>query len=213
MSSILDKARLIEEYIINIRRDLHENPELSGQEFKTQEKIIKELDKLGISYKKVGNTSVIATLKGRRSGKTVALRADMDALPVNEESDVEFKSITSGVMHACGHDSHTAMLLGAARILSEMKNEISGEVRFFFQEAEETFSGAKLIIQAGGMDGVDACFGLHGNAELETGYVNIEPGYRMANCDTIYVKFEGVSGHGSTPHLAKDTIHPACILL
>ncbi|MDD4565221.1 MAG: amidohydrolase [Eubacteriales bacterium] len=213
MSNILDKAKHIEGYIINIRRDLHENPELSGQEFKTQEKIIKELDKLRISYKKAGNTSVIATLKGRKTGKTVALRADMDALPVNEESDVEFKSKTPGVMHACGHDSHTAMLLGAARILSEMKNEISGEVRFLFQEAEETFSGAKLIIQAGGMNGVDACFGLHGNAELKTGYVNIEPGYRMASCDTIYVKFKGISGHGSTPYLAKDTIHPACIFV
>lgn len=213
MSSILDKAKLNEEYIINFRRDLHENPELSGQEFKTQEKIMKELDELGIPYKKAGNTSLIATLKGGKSGKTVALRGDMDALPVKEETDVEFKSKTPGLMHACGHDAHTSMLLGAAKILSEMKDEISGEVRFFFQEGEETFSGAKKIIEVGGMDGVDACLAMHGMAELETGYVNIEPGYRMAGCDTIYVKFEGVSGHGSVPHLAKDTIHPACIFV
>lgn len=210
MSNIFDKAKSVEEYIINFRRDLHENPELSGQEFKTQEKIMKELDKLGIPYKKAGNTSLIATLKGAKPGKTVALRGDIDALPIIEQSGVEFVSKNSGVMHACGHDAHASMLLGAAKILSEMKDEIPGEVRFFFQEAEETFSGAKKIIEAGGMDGVDACLGMHGMRELETGYVNIQPGYRMAGCDTIYVKFEGVSGHGSVPHLAKDTIHPAC---
>lgn len=210
MSEMLDKAREIEEYIINFRRDLHENPELSGQEFKTQEKIIKELDKMGIPYKKAGNTSIIASLKCGKSGKTIALRGDIDALPIKEETDVEFKSKNPEVMHACGHDAHASMLLGAAKILSEMKEEIHGEVRFFFQEGEETFSGAKKIIEAGGMDGVDACFAMHGMPELETGYLNIEPGYRMAGCDTIYVKFEGVSGHGSVPHLAKDTIHPAC---
>ncbi|GFP74430.1 amidohydrolase [Clostridium fungisolvens] len=213
MSNILDKVKSIEEYIINFRRDLHENPELSGQEFKTQEKIMKELDKLEIPYKKAGNTSLIATLKGGKSGKTIALRGDIDALPIKEEADVEFKSKNPEVMHACGHDAHTSMLLGAAKILSKMKDDISGEVRFFFQEGEETFSGAKKIIEAGGMDGVDACFAMHGMPELETGYVNIEPGYRMAGCDTIYVKFEGVSGHGSVPHLAKDTIHPACIFV
>lgn len=213
MSNILDKAKSIEDYIINFRRDLHENPEISGQEFKTQEKIMKELDKLGIPYKKAGNTSLIATLKGGKSGKTIALRGDIDALPIKEESDVEFKSKTPGIMHACGHDAHASMLLGAARILSEMKEEIPGEIRFFFQEGEETFTGAKKIIEAGGMDGVDACFGMHGMRELETGYVNIQSGYRMAGCDTIYIKFEGVSGHGSMPHLAKDTIHPACVFV
>lgn len=213
MSVILDKAKLIEDYIISFRRSLHEYPELSGQEFKTQEKIMKELDKLGIPYKKAGTTSLIATLTGAKSGKTIALRGDIDALPIKEESDVEYKSGRFEVMHACGHDAHAAMLLGAAKILSELKDEITGEIRFFFQEAEETFSGAKKIIEAGGMDGVDACFGMHGMPELETRYVNIEAGYRMAGCDTIYVKFEGVSGHGSVPHKAKDTIHPACIFV
>lgn len=152
MSSILDKAQSIEDYIINFRRSLHKEPELSSQEFKTQEKIKVELDKLGIPYCKVGNTSLIATLKGARSGKTIALRGEIDALPINEEADIEFKSINPGVMHACGHDAHTAMLLGAARILTEMKDDLPGEVRFFFQEGEETFSGAKKIIEAGGMD-------------------------------------------------------------
>ena len=213
MSSILAKARSIEDYIINFRRSLHEEPELSGQEFKTQEKIRAELDKLGIACRKAGDASLIATLKGARRGRTIALRGDIDALPIKEESDVEFKSRNPGVMHACGHDAHAAMLLGAAKILSGMKDDIAGEVRFFFQEAEETFSGAKKIIDAGGMDGVDACFGMHGLAVLETGNINIASGYRFSGCDTIYVKFEGVSGHGSAPYLAKDTIHPACLFV
>jgi amidohydrolase len=213
MPNILDKAKSIEDYIINFRRSLHENPELSEQEFKTQEKIMKELDKLGIPYRKAGNASLIATLKGTKSGKTIALRGDIDALPITEESGVEFASKNPGVMHACGHDAHAAMLLGAAKILSEMRDDIAGEVRFFFQEAEEIFAGAKKIIEAGGMDGVDACFGMHGLSVLETGNINIVSGYRLSGCDTIYVKFEGVSGHGSAPYLAKDTIHPACIFV
>lgn len=213
MPNIVDKVKAIEDDIINFRRDLHENPELSGKEFRTQKMLMKELDKLGISYKKVGNTSLIASIKGKTSGNTVALRADMDALPIYEETDLAFKSKNHGVMHACGHDTHTAMLLGAAKILSEIKDEINGEVRFFFQEGEETFSGAKKIIKAGGMEGVDACFGIHGMPDLETGFVSMTPGYRMAGCDTIYVKFEGISGHASAPHLAKDTIHPACVFV
>ena len=213
MASMLDRAKFIEEYVIKFRRDLHQNPELSGQEFRTQEKIMKALDQLGIPYKKAGNTSLIATLKGSGRGKTIALRADIDALPITEEADVDFKSKSPGLMHACGHDAHTAMLLGGARILSEIKDELKGEVRFFFQEGEETFTGAKKIIEAGGMEGVDACFAMHGMPALETGYVDVTAGYRMAGCDTIYVKFEGVSGHGSAPHLAKDTIHPACVFV
>lgn len=213
MISVLDRVKKVEEYIINFRRLLHEEPELSGKEVKTQEKIIAELDKMGLPYKKVGNTSLIVTLRGDRLGKTIALRADIDALPIQEEADVEFISKNAGVMHACGHDAHTAMLLGAAKVLVEMKDKIAGEIRFFFQEGEETFTGAKKIVEAGGMEGVDACFGMHGMPDLETGYINIEPGYRMAGCDSIYVNFEGVSGHGSVPHLAKDTIHPACIFV
>lgn len=209
MMEILDKVKGIEDYIISFRRKLHENPELSGKEFETQKSIMEELDQLGIPYRKVGSASLIATLKGGKPGKTVALRGDIDALPIIEEADVEFKSKNHGIMHACGHDAHGAMLLGAAKILSEMKDEIPGEVRFFFQEGEETFSGAKKIVAEGGMDGVDAAFALHGMSDLDTGYANIQDGYRMAGCDTIYIKFEGISGHGSTPHNAKDTIYPA----
>lgn len=213
MGNILDRALEIEDEVIRFRRELHEDPELSGEEFRTQEKIIRELDKLSIPYKRAGNASIIATLKCKEPGRTIALRGDIDALPIHEEAEVDFRSKNTGLMHACGHDAHAAMLLGAAKILSSLKDEIRGEVRFFFQEGEETFSGAKKIIEAGGMDGVDACFGMHGMPSLETGYVDITPGYRMAGCDTIYVRFQGVSGHGSVPHLAKDTIHPACVFV
>lgn len=213
ISDTLKKAVEIEDYVVSFRRDLHKHPELSGEEVETQKKIIKELENLNIPFRKAGATSIIATLTGGKKGKTVALRADIDALPIVEEADVPFKSEVSGKMHACGHDAHTAMLLGAAKILSEVREELAGEVRFFFQEGEETFSGAKKIIEAGGMEDVDACFGMHGMPSLEAGQVDITPGYRMAGCDTIYVKLEGVSGHSSMPHLAKDTIHPACVFV
>ena len=212
-NEVMRKAVEIEDYVLSFRRDLHAHPELSGEEVETQKKIIRELEKMGIPYRKAGSTSIIATLTGGRKGKTVALRGDIDALPIVEEADVTFRSTVEGKMHACGHDAHASMLLGAAKILSEMKEEISGEVRFFFQEGEETFTGANKIIEAGGMDGVDACFGMHGMPSLPTGQVDITPGYRMAGCDTIYVKLEGVSGHSSMPHLARDTIHPACVFV
>ena len=124
MTNIMKRVKSIEEYIVSFRRDLHENPELSGQEFKTQEKIMKELDKLGISYRKAGNTSIIAELEGGKPGKTIALRGDIDALPIKEESGVDYTSKVPGVMHACGHDAHAAMLLGAAKILAGMKEDI-----------------------------------------------------------------------------------------
>lgn len=210
---MLDKVKKYEDYIIRIRRKLHENPELSCQEFNTKKLILEELKKLNFEIKEIEDgTSIIATLKGGKPGKTIALRADFDALPIIEQSDVEFISKNHGVMHACGHDAHTSMLLGAANVLAEMRDEIKGEIRFFFQEGEEIFAGAKKIIAAGGMEGVDACFGMHG-MPIPTGTVNIESGYRLSGCDTIYVKFEGVSGHGSAPHLAKDTVHPACLFV
>lgn len=209
-NKMLSKAKEVEDYVISFRRNLHENPELSNKEFETSKLIEKELLKMGIEVKKAGNTSIIGILKGKYPGKTVALRADMDALPILEQSGVEFSSKKKGLMHACGHDAHTSMLLGAAKVLSDMKDEISGEVRFIFQEGEENFTGAKLIVADGVMEGVDGILGMHGMPNLKTGYANAQSGYRFAGCDTIYVKFEGVSGHGSSPHLAKDTVHPAC---
>lgn len=137
MSDMLKKAQEVESYVIDMRRYFHENPELSCQEFKTQEKIMEELDALGIPYEKAGSTSLIAKINAGKGSKTVALRADTDALPVIEQSGVPFTSKNPGVMHACGHDAHTAMLLGAAKILAGMKDELPGEVRLFFRKAKK----------------------------------------------------------------------------
>lgn len=206
--NFIDKVKAVEAKIIEDRRHLHENPELSSQEFETQKYIMKQLDELNIPYEKVGTTSLVGHIKGGKPGKTVALRADIDALPIIEQSGASYSSKKDGLMHACGHDAHTSMLLGAARMLTELKDDLQGEVRLLFQEAEETFSGAEKIVADGGMDGVDAVFGMHG-MPIDVGTYDITPGYRMAGCDTIYVKFEGVSGHGSMPHVSKDTILPA----
>lgn len=204
----IDKVGEIEADIIKIRRHIHENPELSGEEYETQKYIMKQLDEMNIPYEKVGTTSLVGEIRGGKAGKTVALRADIDALPIIEQSGASYSSKKEGIMHGCGHDAHTAMLLGAAKMLVEVKEELHGNVRLIFQEAEETFSGAKKVIADGGMEGVDGVFGMHGMA-IDVGHYDMMPGYRMAGCDTIYVKFEGVSGHASTPHLAKDTILPA----
>ncbi|MCB2287625.1 M20 metallopeptidase family protein [Clostridium algidicarnis] len=206
--NFIDKVKKFEPKIIENRRYLHQNPELSGQEFETQKYIIKQLDELNIPYEKVGTTSLVGYIKGGKAGKTVALRADIDALPIIEQSGASYSSKKEGLMHACGHDGHTAMLLGAARMLKEVKDELPGDIKLLFQEGEENFTGAQKVIEDGGMDGVDAVFGMHG-MPIDVGFYDIAPGYRMAGCDTIHVKFEGISGHGSIPHLAKDTVLPA----
>lgn len=204
----IDHILQIENQMIEHRRHLHEHPELSGQEFETQKFIMTQLDALKIPYEKVGTTSLVGHIQGGKPGKVVALRADIDALPVIEQSGASYSSKEEGKFHACGHDAHTAMLLGAATLLKEVQAEIPGEVRLLFQEGEETFSGAKKMVADGAMEGVDASFGMHG-MPIEVGTYDLNSGYRMAGCDTIYVRFEGVSGHGSMPHVAKDTILPA----
>ncbi|MDR0879567.1 MAG: amidohydrolase [Clostridioides sp.] len=211
--NVLSRAEAIEDFIVDIRRDIHKNPELSGHEFRTQARIIEELEKMGVEYKKAGLTSVVAFIKGNKPGKTIMLRGDIDALPILEQSGSDYSSVNEGSMHACGHDTHSAMLLGAIKILNDMSDELNGEVRFFFQESEETFEGAQRIIADGFMKGVDMCFGMHNHPMVPTGKIIVKDGYLSAGCDTIFVKFEGVSGHGSTPHLAKDTIHPATVFV
>ncbi|MDK9711185.1 amidohydrolase [Acidaminobacter sp.] len=211
--TIIESAAAIQDYVIKIRRELHEYPELSLQEFETQKRIMRELDAMGVSYDKAGTTSVVARINPGKGTKVVALRADTDALPIIEESGVPYASKSYGVMHACGHDNHTAMLLGAVKLLNEMKDELPGEVRCIFQEAEELCVGAQNVIADGHLKDVNAIFGLHGMSNLETGFYDVNPGYKLAGADTIYVKFEGVSGHSSTPQLAKDTVYPACMFV
>lgn len=197
------------DYVIEKRRYFHMNPEPSWKEFNTSKIVRDELDKLGISYEVVLDTAVLATIKGGKSGKTVLLRADMDALEVPEQNDVEYKSRKDGLMHACGHDGHTSMLLGAAHVLNEIKDELEGNVILFFQPAEEVGQGARRVIEETDIiDRIDACFAIHLWQGVETGKVSIEAGPRMAAADFFEIKIKGKGGHGSMPHDCVD----ACVV-
>ncbi|EOH92882.1 amidohydrolase [Enterococcus haemoperoxidus ATCC BAA-382] len=194
--------------MIKWRRHLHRHPELSFHEVETAKYIKKVLaDFPNIEVSSLTENSVIAILKGNRPGKTIALRADIDALPIVEESDVDFPSENPGVMHACGHDTHTAMLLGAIKVLSEMQDKIAGTVKFIFQPAEEEPpGGAKLLVEAGVMDDVDMVFGLHIAPNIPVGMVGTRKGPASAASDVFTLKIQGKGSHGSTPDLSVDPI-------
>jgi len=159
-----------------------------------------------VSTFKDGLTGCIGTIKGAKEGKTLLLRADIDALSVHEKTNLEFASRVDGKMHACGHDCHAAMLLGVAKILSEMKDKFSGNIKLFFQAAEEIGLGAKLSIEQGVMDNVDACYGVHVTPRFESPKINMQYGERMAATDVFKLTVEGTSSHGSSPHLGHDAI-------
>ena len=205
---IKEKTENIKDYIIEMRRHFHQNPELSLEEFETTKKIVNELEKMGIEVStfKDGLTGCVGTIKGAKEGKTLLLRADIDALSVHEKTNLEFASRVDGKMHACGHDCHAAMLLGVAKILSEMKDKFSGNIKLFFQAAEEIGLGAKLSIEQGVMDNVDACYGVHVTPRFESPKINMQYGERMAATDVFKLTVEGTSSHGSSPHLGHDAI-------
>lgn len=205
----LELAKEYKQYVIDLRREIHMNPELGTQEFKTAEKVRSELDKMGIPYVAKFNTGTVATIKGNNPGKTVALRADMDALPVDDKTGCEYASKVPGRNHACGHDTHTSMLLGAAKILNEMKDEINGTVKLFFQPAEEVGIGAKGMIADGCMEGVDNVFAIHISAGVEVGKVGSGAGGRMASADKFKIKVIGKGGHGAQPHECVDAVYVA----
>ena len=201
--------KLVEKYedqIITWRREFHENPELSGEEIRTSERVCEELKKVNIEVKRIGKTGVLGILEGNKPGKTVALRADMDALPVQEANNIPYKSKNKGIMHACGHDGHTAMLLGAAKLLSQMRDKIKGRVKFIFQPAEENTQGASMMIKGGAIEGVDAILGIHLWADLAVGKVSVEAGPRMAASDRFKITIRGKGGHGAMPHQGVDVI-------
>ncbi len=203
---IKDLAKQYEKYTIKIRRDIHENPEPSWQEYRTTELIEKELKSFKIETKRLKKTGIVGILKGKTEGKMVALRADIDALSIKENTNLSFKS-NNCYMHACGHDCHTAMLLSAAKILSEIKDQINGTIKFIFQPAEETCVGAKVIIEEDNvLQGVDGIFGMHIWGKLQASKFNIEQGARMASADTFKIRIKGTASHGSTPHLGVDSI-------
>ncbi|WP_150283548.1 M20 family metallopeptidase [Rummeliibacillus sp. TYF-LIM-RU47] len=201
-------AQDLREDVIKWRRHLHENPELSFEEEKTAQFVYDTLESFGnLELSRPTKTSVMARLIGPNPGKTLALRADMDALPIHEENTFEFASQVPGVMHACGHDGHTAMLLGTAKILSGLKDQIKGEVRFFFQHAEELFpGGAEEMVQAGVMDGVDLVIGTHLWSPLELGKIGVVYGPMMAAPDTFWLTVNGKGGHAALPHQTVDSI-------
>lgn len=194
--------------MIKWRRHLHRYPELSFHEVETAkyiQKVLAEFSNLEVSS--LTENSVIAILKGNKPGKTIALRADIDALPIMEEADVPFPSENPGVMHACGHDTHTAMLLGAVKVLSAMQDKIAGTVKFIFQPAEEVPpGGAKLLVEAGVMEDVDMVFGLHIAPNIPVGMIGTRKGAVSAASDVFTLKIKGRGSHGSTPDLSIDPI-------
>jgi len=202
-----ERAAQYKDYVVEMRRHFHMHPELSLEEYETTEFVAKELDKIGVPYERLTKTGLIATIQGKSSGKTVALRSDMDALNVTQKNEVSYKSLNEGKMHACGHDAHTAILLGAANILNEMKDTFHGTVNLVFQPAEEVAAGAKDLMAAGDWyNKVDNFFGAHVWSGLESGKVSIEAGERMAAADLFKIKVTGKSGHGSMPHQTVDSV-------
>lgn len=208
LTSHIKISKRIKDQVIEWRRYFHQHPELSFQEEKTSQFIYDTLLSFNnLEVSRPTPTSVMARLIGNKKGNVLAIRADIDALPIKEENDFEFVSKNPGVMHACGHDGHTAMLLGACKVLAEQKEELSGEVRFLFQHAEELFpGGAEQMVEAGVMDGVDAVIGTHLWSPLEVGKIGIVYGPMMASPDTFYITIKGKGGHAGLPHDSTDNV-------
>ena len=214
MFNIHEDAKKYEEYVIGLRQEFHRHPELSDQEVWTSGRICEELDKMGIPYTRVAGTNVVGLIDTGRPGKTIAFRGDIDALPVHEEANVPFKSEIDGLMHACGHDSHAAMVLGAARILNDHKDELSGKIYVCFQKGEEVGIGARDIVEyLKEQGGVDKAFGLHIAANLPTGFISLTEGPSMAGACNWQVVVKGKGGHGSMPYASIDPIKPLAEIL
>ncbi|WP_392565227.1 amidohydrolase [Utexia brackfieldae] len=195
--------------MIAFRRDLHQHPELPFEEVRTTQRIVQQLKQIGIDYRLTEPTGVIAEIKGAKPGKTVLLRADIDALPVMELNDkIDYQSTISGKMHACGHDTHTAMLLTAAKALYQIRDQLTGNVRLVFQPAEEIAQGANAMIAQGVMIGVDNVFGMHIWSKMRSHQLACVVGPTFASADLLKVTFKGQGGHGSMPH---DTVDAAMV--
>ena len=215
ITQALAAARELQDWIIGLRRELHRFPELAYEEVRTSALVRRTLDELGISYRfPVAETGVVATLGGS-SGPCVALRADMDALPIHEQTDVPFRSEIDGKMHACGHDCHVAMLLGAARILKQHESSLPGTVKLLFQPAEEGYAGAEKMCQQGALEQprVQRVFGLHVWPELPTGTIGGRTGTFLASAGQLSITVHGQGGHAAMPHRAVDPVVTAAKLI
>ena len=212
--SLVKEVEAIKDYLISTRRELHENPELSLKVFRTADRIEEELNKLGIEHRRVGETGVLGILRGNvKSDKVIVLRADIDALPIKEVSGVSYSSKNEGVMHACGHDSHTTCLLGAAKILATKKDEIAGEIRFVFQPAEEIGKGAKPFIKEGVLENVQRVFGFHVAPDLPLGVTGLTPNLNNAAVDHFTIKIKGASSHVALPNMGIDALFVASAIV
>ncbi|WP_263707618.1 M20 metallopeptidase family protein [Shouchella tritolerans] len=203
------KLETLQAQVIEWRRHLHANPELSFEEVETPAFIVQKLKEIGFTdiRKQVGGRGVVAKLHGKKPGPTIAFRADFDALPIHEENDVSYASTKPGVMHACGHDGHTAALLGVAATLFNQVEELCGTIVFLFQHAEEKPpGGAREMIADGCLEGVDAVFGAHVSSQIPLGQINASPGAVMAAVDAFTVNIQGKGGHGAHPHSTIDSI-------
>jgi amidohydrolase len=210
MTDIKSLAKTHEAYIIEQRRHFHMYPELSKREVRTTEHIVSELHAMGIAVQTFANcTGCVGVIRGTGSGKTVMLRADMDALPIDEPQNKPYASRNPGVMHACGHDCHMAMLLGAAKILSARRDELDGTVKLLFQWAEETGDNAVIYVENGALDDVDAVFGMHVWLAMDAGLANFQDGERMASSDRFAITVKGRSARAAAPHEGKDAIMAA----
>jgi amidohydrolase len=208
-AATLAAARELLPWLIEIRRDLHRHPELGLEEHRTAGRVQALLDELGIRHRDgIAQTGVLGTVEGGRPGRCVALRADLDALPLEDSKDVPYRSEVPGKMHACGHDVHTTILLGAARLLAARRAELAGTIKLFFQPAEETVGGARLMIEEGALEDppVEAIFGLHVDPTLDVGQVGVRYGQRNASSDDVLITVHGRSAHGAYPATGVDAI-------
>lgn len=199
-----------QDYVVSLRRHFHAYPEISCQEEETAKKIEEELDKLGLAHHRVANTGVVTEIVGQKEGsKTIVLRADIDALPLQENHDVPYCSKNQGAMHACGHDAHTAALLGAVKVLSENRDSFKGKVLVTFQPGEEVGYGARVIVDEGVIDQANRSFGIHVSSALPVGKIQICAGPNRAAVDQFEIVFHGLAGHVSTPEQAVDAAYMA----
>ena len=207
MHDLLATASAVADGVLELRRDLHQHPELGLDNPATQQRILDALDGLPLEIRTgIGLTSVVADLDGASDGPTILLRADTDALPMSEDSGEPFCSQVDGRAHACGHDAHTAMLVGAARLLADRRSDIHGRVRFMFQPGEEGKGGAGVMLDEGVLDGVDRAFAIHITPNLPVGWAACRPGPLMASTDEMHVTVRGRGGHASMPYLCTDPV-------
>jgi len=207
MENLKADIQSLKSELIELRRDFHAYPELGFQEFKTADRVEAYLKDLGLKPERIATTGVTAFLEGKKDGPTILLRADMDALPIQEENNVPYKSRNNGIMHACGHDAHMAMLLGAAKICAGMRDRLEGNIKFLFQPNEEV-AGAEILIEQGAMEnpGVDAAVGIHIWSPLESGLIGVQAGAVMATMDVFKITVQGRGGHTGYPESAVDPI-------